>query len=85
MLNYLTHILLSSYLGLSGTEGLLIFVNSHITTTRITYTKTLKHFKQDLLSQSDAYKSTPLLRRHYFAVSRHISVFTKFVVVFSCN
>ena len=63
-------------------KGLLIFVNSHIRITRIIYTKTLKHFKQDLLSQSDVYKSTPLLRRRKDATIlrflRHFSIFTKF-------
>ena len=49
---------------------------------RIKYTKTLKQFKQDLLSQSDVLKPTPLLRRRKDATIlrflRHISVFTKF-------
>ena len=50
--------------------------------TRITYTGTLKHFKQELLSESDVYKATPLLRHRKDATIlrflRHISVFTKF-------
>ena len=36
-----------------GTEGLFIFVHSHIRSIRISHTKTLKHFKQDFLSQTD--------------------------------